>query len=115
MADVHHLSGVLATARAKAEPIPVQGWDCDDPACCAVMVNPAASNAALADWARAQVEQTCHVLKALNMAGPDDTGSDRRDVFGALQHFQMQAANVLSELSERLQQIELDAAAAQEG
>ena len=47
MAELHHLPGA-ADARPDPEPlpaVPVQGWDCEtmnDPAYCAVIVNPAA-------------------------------------------------------------------------
>ena len=118
MAEVHQLPGSSAPVRIAAEPVPVQGWDCETsiaPGDCAVMVNPAAPNSALADWARAHVEQTCWILRAFNMAGPDESGEDHRALLGALQHFQQQASSVLRELSVRLQQIEVDAAAESEG
>ena len=112
MAEVHHLAGSGTPALKARPPIPVEGWACEtaeSPEQCAVVVNPAAPNSALADWARAQVEQSGYVLRALAMTGQDEGVGGMRDVFGALQHFQQQAESVLRELSNRLQHQETQA------
>lgn len=113
MAELHHLPGA-ADARPDPEPlpaVPVQGWDCEtmnDPAYCAVIVNPAAPDSALADWARAHVDQCCALMQGLTMA--PGANSSRGNAIDALYHFQRQASCVLHELSERLQRREVDEA-----
>lgn len=106
MAEVHNLPGARAPEiEPAAAAISVQGWDREP---CAidedhppVIVNPAASTAALADWVRAQFDQVGHLLTHLGCAG-DAEGVDVERSIAAIAHFHDQGVVVMHALADRV-------------
>lgn len=101
-----------AIAETLAAPAPVgpavDGWDIEfraDPRLAPpVIVNPNATPASLADWARGQIEQASYIAEALKLGAG---GTHQQQAIGALLHFQLQTVPVLRVLSDRLFQDEV--------
>ncbi len=106
MAEVHHLPGAKAPElEPAAAAVSVQGWDREvrsaDAVCPPVIVNPAASSAALADWARAQFDQVGNLLAHLSCAGEAEGVNVERSI-AAICHFHDQGVVVMRALADRV-------------
>lgn len=106
MAEVHNLPGAKAPEiEPAAAAVSVQGWDRElrsaDAVCPPVIVNPAASSAALADWARAQFDQVGHLLTHLSCAGEAEGVNTERSI-AAICHFHDQGVVVMHALVDRV-------------
>lgn len=106
MADVHNLPGAKAPEiEPAAVAVSVNGWDSDlhsaGAVSPAVVVNPAASSAALADWARAQFDQVGNLLMHLSCAGNAEGVNVERSI-AAICHFHDQGVVVMHALADRV-------------
>ena len=107
MAEVHNLPGAKAPEiEPAAAAVSVQGWDrdlsADDALSPPVIVNPAASSAALADWARAQFDQVGNLLTHLSCAGNAEGVNVERSI-AAICHFHDQGVVVMHALADRVE------------
>lgn len=97
MAELHTLPGGGATPPVEATlpRVAVNGWD-SPPMSAAVIVNPAASRADLANWAAGQLRQLNGLLCIVGCMKAQDSGMIEVDEFaGCIRHFTEQAEAVL--------------------
>ena len=98
------------TPNASPECVAVNGWDIGvvntQSKTPPVIVNPQATLADLADWARSQLEQASNISEAIS-CGWIEHGAGLQNAVAAVHHFELQALAVLREVSNRLQDAEV--------